>query len=310
MHLAAPAETQPDKPCPPGRLYLATSPTLLRLADRQGQVVQFFLMPYPTPTRYLRDEDAQRYGSLEDKNRQLQVAFARRLQALRADPSFDPDLPAVLAAHIHVQSATLPSLFRISEQESIVFAADDLPTHFAYVALGHIHQPQALATMAHVRYSGSIERLDLGERRDDKGVVVVDIGNDGRRGEPQWLPLPATPIYALDIHDPATELPRLREEYPDAQRDLVYLHFTYTAGTDNLEAILRELQDIFPRWYGRDWTDAGALGPTLTLEEASRTKSFEDTVRDYLRQELTNHPDATRQAVLERAEALIREVQC
>jgi DNA repair protein SbcD/Mre11 len=309
MNLAAPATAQPGELCPAGRLHLATSPTLLRLADRQGQTVQFVLMPYPTPTRYLRDEETQRYGSLEEKNRQLQAAFTRQLQALRGGPAFDHTLPTVLAAHVHVQSATLPSLFRISEQESIVFTEADLPTDHAYVALGHIHQPQMLRDLAHVRYCGSIERLDLGERRDDKGVVLVDIGRSGRQGEPQWLPLPVTPIYAIDIHDSQTELPRLREAYPDATRDLVYLHFTYTAGKDNLEGILRELEEIFPRWYARDWTDAGALGPALTVEEASRTKSIEDTVRDYLRQELMNHEEPLRDAVLARAEALFREVE-
>src|SRR5437870_2253459 len=83
-------------------------------------------------------------------------------------------------------------------------------------------------------------------------------------------PPPATTVYALDLHDPQADLPRLREQYPDAGRDLVYLHFTCTAGKDNLEAILRELEDLFPRWYARDWTEAGALGPALTVEEANR----------------------------------------
>jgi len=54
------------------------------------------------------------------------------------------------------------------------------------------------------------EPLDLGERRDDKGVVLVDVGPEGRQGEPQSLPLAATPIYAIDVHDPQTDLPRLR----------------------------------------------------------------------------------------------------
>src|SRR6516162_2092806 len=64
MTLAAPAAGKAGEVRPFGRLYLATSPTLLRLADRQGQPVQFVLMPYPTATRYLRDQEAQRYSSL------------------------------------------------------------------------------------------------------------------------------------------------------------------------------------------------------------------------------------------------------
>jgi DNA repair exonuclease SbcCD nuclease subunit len=167
--------------------------------------------------------------------------------------------------------------------------------------------------MPHVRYSGSIERLDLGERRDDKGVVLVEIGPSGRQGEPVFLPLDATPVYSIELHTPLKEeIQQLHRQYPDARRDLVHIQFTYAAGVDKLEETLQELEAIFPRWYARHWTEAGALGPSLTLGEASGTapaRTFEDTVRDYLRQELTNYPEADRQAMLERAEALMRAVE-
>jgi exonuclease SbcD len=308
MHLAEPAAGRAG-PVRPGRLYLATDPTLLRLADRDGTAVQFLLLPYPTPTRYLRDEEAQRYASLEERNRRLQEAFGKKLRDLQEDPAFDPKLPAVLAAHVHVQGATLPSLFRISEEESIIFSEADVPEHFAYVALGHIHQHQQVRGLTHVRYSSSIERLDLGERNDEKGVVLVDIGPEGRQGEPRFLPVEATPIYSIDVRNPREELPLLRERYPDAARDLVNIQLTYTAGVDNLEAVLRELEEIFPRWYARTWAETGALGPTLVAGEAAPAKSFEDTVRDYLRQELANHPPEDGDAVLCLAEQLLQEVQ-
>jgi hypothetical protein len=158
-----------------------------------------------------------------------------------------------------------------------------------------------------VRYSGSIERMDLGEAADNKGVVLVEVGPDGRRGEPQWLPLEATPVYEVAVRNPAEELPQLADLYPDAERALVHIKLTYTAGVDNLEETLRELEKVFPRWYARDWTESGALGPTLVLGDAARNKSFEDTVRDYLTAELVNHPDAERDAVLARAEALMQD---
>jgi exonuclease SbcD len=309
MTLAAPMAAKPGDMRPPGRLYLATSPTLLRLADREGTVVQFLLMPYPFPARYLREEENPRFNSLEEKNCRLQAAFTQALRQLRQHPKYDSQLPTVLAAHVHVQGATLPNLFRISEQESIIFQEADLPTDLAYVALGHIHQPQQILGLPHVRYSSSIERLDLGERRDQKGVVIVDIGPEGRRGEPEFVPLPATRIYALEFHEPALDLPRLREEYPDAAEDLVHVQFTYTAGKDNLEQILRDLEDIFPRWYFRDWKEAGSLGATLTLGEADHAKSFEETVRGYLGQELMNHEEGERKAVLDLAEELMKDLK-
>jgi exonuclease SbcD len=309
MTLAAPAAGKEGQVQPAGRLYLATSPTFIKLAGPEGEPVQFLLMPYPMPARYLHEPEQQRYSGLEERNRQLHDAFTGRLRALQEGPSFDPTLPTILTAHVHVRGATLPGLFRISEEESIVFGEAEVPSHFAYVALGHIHRPQALRGLEHVRYSGSIDRLDLGERGDDKSVVLLEIGREGLRDEPRTLPLEATPIYAIEIRDPRSEIPALRERYPDARRDLVNIQLTYTAGVDNLEQVLRELDEIFPRWYARSWTESGALGPTLTIGEAQTSRSFEDTVRDYLKQELANHPPEDCDAILCLAEQLLREVQ-
>src|SRR5262245_33728291 len=58
MNLAAPTSSGVGDVHPGGRLYLAANPTFLRLCDRDGSPVQFLLMPYPTPPRYLRDEQS------------------------------------------------------------------------------------------------------------------------------------------------------------------------------------------------------------------------------------------------------------
>jgi exonuclease SbcD len=309
MTLASPAGGKESQVKSAGRLYLATTPTLLKLAGPQGEPVQFLLMPYPMPACYLTAPEAQHYISLEERNRHLHDAFTGRLRALQQGDGFDPGLPTVVAAHVHVRGARLPGLFRISEEESVLFGRDEIPIQYAYVALGHIHQPQALVGLDHVRYSGSIDRLDLGERNDDKCVVLVDVEAEGRRGQPRTLPLDATPIYSIEIREPATEIPALRECYPDARRDLVNIQLTYTAGVDNLEKVLRELDEIFPRWYVRNWSESGALGLSLAAAEDLPARGFEDTVREYLKQELVNHPPEDCDAVLCLAEQLLHEVQ-
>jgi DNA repair protein SbcD/Mre11 len=311
MSLAAPVSGKSGDRARAGRLYLATGPTLLRLGDPEhGNDVQFILMPYPTPTRYLQDEASQRYQGLDEKNRHLMAAYTRKLQETQKDPRFDPTLQTVLSAHIAVKGAQLPTLFRLSEQEDVVFSDADLPTGFAYIALGHIHRAQCIAEQKHVRYCGSIERLDLGESLDQKGVVLFDLGPEGLKGEPRTLPLEATPVYEVQIFQPKLEIPQLREQYPDAKNDLVRIRCTYTAGVDNREETLRELEEIFPRWYDRQISEAGSLtAGSITIGEPVRGKSFEETVRDYLKTELMNEPEALQKAVLERAEKLMREVQ-
>src|SRR5438067_7579893 len=94
MSLAAPSVGAFGTLVPAGRLYLTADPALLRLRDPQsGGDVQFVLMPYPTPSRYLTNDALQRYGSYEQKNQHLQAAFVGRLADIRADARFDPRLP-------------------------------------------------------------------------------------------------------------------------------------------------------------------------------------------------------------------------
>jgi DNA repair protein SbcD/Mre11 len=310
MNLAAPATTGMGDVVPAGRLYLATEPTLLRLRDqRESFDVQFVLMPYPTPSRYLRDAAGQKYSGPEEKNQKLTVAFLDTLRTIQRHQRFDRAVPAVLAAHVNVHGATIgSSLFRLAEQDDVIIPVEGLPAEFAYVALGHVHKPQALGGREHVRYSGSIERMDLGEAADAKSVVVFDIVASGLTGPPRLLPLDATPIYEIDIRTPAGDLPALRERYPDAATDLVNLHVTYTPGVDNLEEVLREAEEIFPRYYVRDWTESGALGPALMPGEgSSHGKGFQETVREYVRCELTNYTDAEQAEILGRLDRLLAE---
>ena len=310
MTLAAPKVGRTGEVVPPGRLYLAADPTFLRLKDRAGGFdVQFVLMPYPNPTHYLKGDGAPKYASPDEKNRLLVAAFGEALRGILEHPAFDPNAPAVLGAHVHVFGSVVgPSLFRISPDEDVV-VGESFHDQFDYVALGHIHKPQAVGGRPHVRYCGSIERMDLGEQLDSKGVVLFEVGPDGLVGEPGTLPVPSTPIYEVSVLTPAEDLPRLRAEYPDASQDLVNLHIRYTAGVDSLEDVLKELEQIFPRWYARDWIEAGALGPSLSADAPDHSKSFAETVRDYLRQELTNHADEDRDALLAIADELIEQCE-
>lgn len=310
MTLAAPTVGKAGELVPPGRLYLAADPTFVKLHDREyGHEVQFVLMPYPTPGHYLRGEAGLKYGSPDEKNTMLVSAWAAALRDIRSHPSYDPKAPSILSAHVHVHGSAIgPSLFRLTEQEDVVIEGSELPQQFDYVALGHIHKPQSLGA-PNIRYSGSIERMDLGEQADQKGCVLVEIGPDGRASEPVVLPMPSTPVYEVVVRVPKDDIPRLRAEFPDAKTDLVKLLIHYTAGVDSLEDVLRELDGIFPRWYAREWHEASALGPSLASLEMQRTKGFGETVRDYLGEELIQHPEADRDAILKIADELLKEME-
>jgi exonuclease SbcD len=303
MTLAAPAAVEFGGLAAPGRLYLADEPTLLRLADALGGEVQFLLMPYPTPTQFLVHEPQQRYADLDEKRRFLQAAFTGRLDEIRASARYRRDAASVLVAHATVQGAQAEALFHLRAEEDVVCPAEAVRGGFAYVALGHIHKPHHLPGLPHVRYSGSVERMDLGEAADRKEVVLVELP----AGTTRSLPLEATAIYTVAVHEPAADLPKLRQQHPDHARALVKLDIRYTAGRDQLEPILRELDAIFPRWYDRSWVESGALGEAITSGPAEPGRRFDEVVREYLEAELAFHTEAERAGVLARAERLLAE---
>lgn len=283
----------------PGRFFLATRPTAVTLRDPAGFDVSFALMPWPTATQY--PECVAGATTPEDKTKRLAAAFRTTLGELPIT------MPAVLVAHVNVSGSTIgPGGFRLGEQENVTVGEADLAGKYSYTALGHVHKPQAIAGHANVRYSGSLDRLDLGEQLDVKGCVVFEIGPNGLVGEPSILPLNSTPVYPVIVAEPEFDLPRLREEHADAANDLVHLTLRYDATRHRLEDILVDSAAIFPRWYKRDWKDTAELGPTLSpAESPEQTKGFAETVREYIGQELIQHTPEERDDLLAKLDDLI-----
>lgn len=287
-----------------GRFHLASDPEVVRVADPDGLVVQFVLMPYPTARAYLRGEDAVAYRTVEEKHTAIQKAFTNQLYAFMM--KLDPKLPVVLASHVHVRGVGVHTLYRITESEDVVFDPGNIPTNWAYVAYGHIHKAQALSEGArHVRYAGSVERMDVAERDDAKSVVLVDVTPSGLAGPPELLPLDATPIYSVDVRDPA-DVDRLGDRYPDADRALVSYTLHWEPGRHDRDALARRVQEVFPRWYARRFKRIGEgegedAGPSAG---AAAVRDVVGTVREYVG---TNAEPAEREDLLRLAEALLVE---
>lgn len=55
---------------------------------------------------------------------------------------------------------------------------DQFPVEFDYIALGHLHRPQLVNNMNHIRYSGSPIPLSFSEAEDSKIVLVLGFENE------------------------------------------------------------------------------------------------------------------------------------
>ena len=286
--LAAPVDTRASGPRPSGRLYLGTRPGVLRLVGRDGQPVQFVLLPYPTPERYLRGEETA-YESREAKNASLQRGLIRHLEALRQQA--DPSLPSVLVAHAHVRGSQLHNLYEIELKDDVVFDPGHLPGNYAYTAYGHIHKAQEIAGSERIRYSGSIERMNKDEREDQKSVVLLDV-SAGAQARPTLLPLNATPILCETITRPDADLQRLAA-LPGRERAILYYTLAVPAEANKAE-IVHALERLFPRTVRETPPEVapGERGGPARGQAAltSRLADVSGTVTDYLAEKLREHP--------------------
>jgi DNA repair protein SbcD/Mre11 len=303
LQLVAPGKKKLQHTDATGCLYIAPNARILRLPDRAGNVVQFVLMPYPTSRAYLNASNMG-FATTAERHNAIQGEFQGRLRALES--RLDNSLPSVLVSHIHVRGVRPHSLYYLSEGDDVIFEPGDIPTHWAYVAYGHIHKPQpAVPGATHIRYAGSIVKLDGSERDDDKSVVLCEIGAGGLQGEPQMLPLNSTPMYWVEITDPDSQIDQLQETYPRAAEALVYYTLHWDSGRHNRDALCRQVEAIFPRWYRRDiretgWEPLQPVGlPSATIHDVS------GTVRSYLNLRLAGTPK--REELLALAEQLLAE---
>lgn len=152
-------------------------PSFLNLDDLEGLPLQIIALPWISRSGMMATLSA----SGEDvSGRNVYEEIEKRVTGLvnRWLDEADPEIPIVLTAHGMVQGAELGSERTISLGNDLVLPGSLVKDpRLAYTALGHIHKYQDLnaGNQPPVIYSGSIERVDFGEVRDEKGYVITTI---------------------------------------------------------------------------------------------------------------------------------------
>ncbi|MDB6037596.1 MAG: Nuclease SbcCD subunit [Verrucomicrobiales bacterium] len=129
---------------------------------------------------FLRDRDlriGQSGQNAAEIQRSLVDGIQRRYDEViaAAKPWVDGGIPVLGTGHLTVIGA------KVSESEREIHvgglgsvAADCFGAAFDYVALGHLHRPQAAGGREMVRYSGSPIPLSFSEAEDCKALQVID----------------------------------------------------------------------------------------------------------------------------------------
>ncbi|MBI3965410.1 MAG: exonuclease SbcCD subunit D, partial [Chloroflexi bacterium] len=190
---------------------VARTPDIFRIETRSGPV-QVGALPWILRNTLFTKEEYKNL-TLEEIDREVGERVARILASFAE--RLEPDIPAVLTAHCSVAGATFGSERSILLGQDIVLPKSTLAAaSFDYVALGHIHKHQVIGTDPLIVYAGSIDRVDFGEEREDKGYVVAKVWRGG--AEYEFRPVNARRFVTLEIDasgtDPLGVIDRALEE--------------------------------------------------------------------------------------------------
>jgi len=208
--------------------YVISQPTSLQIMTRQGPV-NIVGIPWPARAHVALHKDHALLSGPE-----LAQAMSATVSELISQyaQQLDPQIPAILVGHLTVSSG----IFSGSEKRAIcgtdpIFLPSQLSVApFDYVALGHLHRYQVVnrGEYPEIVYSGSIERVDFGERKEEKGFCLGKIHAKGTT-EHTFIPVKTRPLVQVhvscnDTEDITTQIIAHLERYTltDAIVKIVY----------------------------------------------------------------------------------------
>lgn len=155
----------------------------LRGTQQPGCIV--CALPFIRPRDVLTSTAGQ---SAEDKQRSLQAAIQDTYaQVFAAAQTLQTQLQAQHGVHVPIMATGHLTTVGASSNESVreiyVGALEAFPTSafppVDYIALGHIHKPQRVGGLEHIRYCGSPIALGFDEAKQTKEVLLVDVNEHG-----------------------------------------------------------------------------------------------------------------------------------
>lgn len=170
----------------------------IKTIETKSGPIQIAGLPWYTKQQLLSKEDIKL--PLEKMHEKLSRRLAEKVDFLSS--KIVPSIPSILLAHTSVEGATFGS------ERSVMIGSDlILPlaclrhSRFNYVALGHIHKHQELSKKPPIIYAGSIERIDFGEEKEDKGFILFDIiANKNHKFQTEWRLIKTPARKFLTIH--------------------------------------------------------------------------------------------------------------
>lgn len=144
----------------------------LTIATRSGGTARVAAVPFAAPRVFVSALE------LADDDTRSRQRYADGLKAMVDEvcTGFAGDAVNLLMLHTHLEGALFSgSERRVHLGEEWAATPQALPTSAHYIALGHIHKPQRLESVAAPAvYAGSPLQLDFGEAGEAKSFVLIE----------------------------------------------------------------------------------------------------------------------------------------
>jgi exonuclease SbcD len=225
----------------------------VKMTDEYGDV-SFYLLPFIKPSDVRNAYKDAQVESYTDAVREA----VRHL-------ALDATQRNVLIAHQFVTDAV-----RSDSEDVAVGGLDNVNATafdgFDYVALGHLHRPQAIPGKENMRYCGTPLKYSISEKDDEKSILVVEMG---AKGNVAYRTIPLRPLRDMrEIKGTYNEL-ALKENYEGTNTE-DYIHVVLTDENDVMDAIGR-LRAIYPNIMSLEYENRR----TETEKEIEKLKNVE-----------------------------------
>jgi exonuclease SbcD len=178
--------------------HVFSKPSSIKLITKSGPV-QIVGMPWPN-RHNLAINGTESSNSASELTKTISDSLAHITQQLAN--SLDQTVPAILVGHLTVSSGIFSGSEKraVYGQDPILLPSQLAITPFDYIALGHLHRfqntnPQGTIPVV---YAGSIDRVDFGERKEEKGFCDVRI-HEKYKTTFEHIVIPTRPFIQVDV---------------------------------------------------------------------------------------------------------------
>ena len=257
-----------------------------RITTNAGEI-QIITLPCITLSTLLTKSETEGFSMTEVSQLlidRLQVVIEGEIRQL------DPPLPTILLAHVMVDTATYGAERFLAAGKGFTIPLSMLTREaFDYVALGHVHRHQILATQPLVVYPGSIERVDFGEENEAKGYCWLEVEKGKIKFE--ICPIPTRAFRTIEIDVTQSEDPqgKLLKAIQKGKIDQAIVRLIYKIKAEQLAqiddrllheamesshnyALIPEVVSQNPRTRLPDLSTAEALDPMSALKTYLSTR--------------------------------------